>query len=430
MVPHLSVWLDNSLVSSQTDAMTTEDMSVENETSDPWDVAIVGAGPIGLLLAGELAERDIRVAVLERADAPSPIPKANGIVGHSAVELAKRGIIAGTGLRVIRTPRFQFGSVVLDLGMGPRSPLHILPVPQRRLEELLEERAARLGAQLRRGTEVTGVIQDEVGVTVEIEGDAGGRPARLRAHYLVGCDGAHSLVRKQAGIGFPGFTSDAIGRIARVTIPSGLVTRSADRIDIAGVGRLALMRPNQLPGGGFSIAPAADLDRSAPPDLYIVSTHEPRGGADPSDTVTVDELRASLRRVLGAELPFTDAVGIRSTVSNSRQADAYRRGRIFLAGDAAHIFNAGGSALNVGVGDALDLARRLAAVLRGGAAASELDAYEAARRPAGERALRHTRAQAALSRNDASAQALGEIVGGLVSGRSAARSLARLIESA
>ena len=120
------------------------------------------------------------------------------------------------------------------------------------------------------------------------------------------------------------------------------------------------MRPNQLSGGSFSIAPMSVLDRKAPADLYLVSTHEPRGGDEPSDSVSIDELRASLRRVLGVDLPITDATAIRSTVGNSRQADAYRRGRIFLAGDAAHIFNAGGSALNVGIQDALELADRSA----------------------------------------------------------------------
>jgi choline dehydrogenase-like flavoprotein len=128
----MSVWVDRKFLSSQTDAVT-----IETDTPQHWDVAIVGAGPVGLLLAGELAARDIRVVVFERDDAPSPIPKANGVVGHSAVELAKRGILAGAGLRVVSPPQFQFGPLMLKLGLGPRNPLHILPVPQRRLEELL-----------------------------------------------------------------------------------------------------------------------------------------------------------------------------------------------------------------------------------------------------------------------------------------------------
>ena len=366
--------------------------------------------------------------MFERDDAPSPIPKANGVVGRSAVELAKRGVLAGAGLRVVSPPQFQFGPLMLKLGIGPRNPLHILPVPQRRLEELLERRAARHGARVLRGHEVLGFTQDDASVVAAVR--SGHDTSPVSARYLVGCDGAHSLVRKHAGIGFPGYTSDAIVRIARVTIPSDRIARVNDGFDIPGVGQVAAMRPNQLPGGGFTIAPVAVLDAAAPADLYLISTHEPRGDFEPSDTVPLDELRASLRRVLGADLPFTDATAIRSTVGNSRQADVYRLGRVFLAGDAAHIFNAGGSALNIGLQDALDLAGRLIAVVRGGASADELSAYEAARRRAGERALHHTRAQALLARNDDDGRALRAVFSGLVANRATARSLARLLESA
>lgn len=396
------------------------------DAADPWDVVIVGAGPVGLLLAGELAVGGLRVVVWERAESPSAIPKANGVVGHSAVELAKRGVLGGTGLRVVSPPRFQFGPLVLKLGLGPRNPLHILPVPQRRLEEILEHRATAAGAEVRRGHEVVGFSQDDTGVVTEVR--SGTATTQAAARYLVGCDGARSLVRKSAGIDFPGFTGEDISRIARVTITPDRITRKKDAFDIAGVGRVVAMRPNQLAGGSFSIAPVRALDRSAPADLYLISTHEPRGDAEPSDAVSVDELRASLQRVLGSELTFTDATAIRSTVGSSRHADAYRRGRVFLAGDAAHIFNAGGSALNIGLQDAVDLAARLIAVLRDEASPDDLDGYEAARRPSTERALQHTRAQAALSRSDDTSRAVREVIEGLIARRSAARSLARLIE--
>src|SRR6185312_7785945 len=154
----------------------------------------------------------------------------------------------------------------------------------------------------------------------------------------------------------------------------------------------------------------------------------PRENTEPSDSVTIDELRASLHRVLGAELPFTNAVAIRSTVGNSRQAASYRRGRVFLAGDAAHIFNAGGSSLNVGLQDALDLASRLTAVMKAKRPTDTLDEYNATRWPAGLRALEHTRAQAALNRNDANGHALRGVLGTLVGKRSTARRLARMLE--
>jgi 2-polyprenyl-6-methoxyphenol hydroxylase-like FAD-dependent oxidoreductase len=316
---------------------------------------------------------------------------------------------------------------MLELGFGPRNPLHILPVPQCRLEEILEGRARQHGVRVCRAAEVVGFAQDDTGVVAQVR--SGEATTRVRARYLVGCDGARSLVRKHAGIGFPGFTSDEIARIARVSIPSGQITGVDGGFDIAGIGRVASMRSTRQPGGSFSIAPVAVLDPSAPDDLYLVSTHEPRGDAEPSDRLSIEELRESLRRVLGAELPFTEATAIRSTVGNSRQVEAYRLGRVFLAGDAAHIFNAGGSALNIGLQDALELAPRLAAVLRDGGDVDELDAYEALRRPACDTALRQTRAQAALDRNDDGGRALREVVGALVARRSAARSLARMIEN-
>src|SRR5262245_36608674 len=161
-----------------------------SDTPHPCDVVIAGAGPVGLLLASELAAHDLRVAVLERDASPSPVPKANGIVGQSASDLAERGLLAETGLRVISPPRFQFGPLVLDLGAGPGNPLHILPVPQRRLEELLERRAVAHGAQVCRGHEVTGFTQEDAGVVVEVR--AGDTQIPVEARYLVGCDGAHS----------------------------------------------------------------------------------------------------------------------------------------------------------------------------------------------------------------------------------------------
>lgn len=302
-----------------------------------------------------------------------------------------------------------------------------VPNPQRRLEKLLEQRATTQGAQVRRRHEVSGFTPTDSGVTIKV--GVGDATRSVRARYLVGCDGVHSLVRKQAGIEFPGFTSDQVARIARVTIPADQIIPTGDSFDIAGLGRLVGMRPNNLHSGSFfSIAPVSVLDHSAPEDLYLISTHEPRGDAEPNDSVSIDELRASLHRVLGGELPFTQATAIHSIVANSRQADAYRRGRVFLAGDAAHIFNAGGSSLNAGLLDALDLAARLIAVLRERTPTDALDGYESVRHPAGQRVLQHTRTQAMLSRNDENGRALREIVSDLLTSRRAARHLARLIE--
>ncbi|MBS1905413.1 MAG: FAD-dependent monooxygenase [Actinobacteria bacterium] len=398
-------------------------MVTESRTSRP-EVAIVGAGPVGLLLAGELAGSGIRVIVLERSEAASDAPRANGVVGRSAVDLARRGVLKDTRLRVLAVPRFSFGPLVLRLGL--RGPLHILPVPQRRLEQLLETRATRLGAEILRGHEVTTVAQSEDAARLEIRHD--GSALTMTADYAIGCDGAHSLVRHAAGIAFPGLTDDDISRIARVTIPRGRISRTRGGFDIPGVGPVSAMHPQRMPGGSFSIAPAAALDRTAPRDLYLISTRETRGDTAAQDPLPVEELRASLRRVLGTDLPFADASNARSVVGNCRLATAYRSGRLLLAGDAAHVFNAGGASLNVGFQDAFALSAALTAVLRQCAAETELDAYADTRHAAGERAIDHTRIQAALSADDENARALNTVITALLSRRSGARTLARLLE--
>jgi 2-polyprenyl-6-methoxyphenol hydroxylase-like FAD-dependent oxidoreductase len=390
------------------------------------DVIVIGAGPTGLLLAGELATAGARPVVLERALHPAETPKANGVVGRAAVELRRRGVLRGTGLHLVRPPRFRYGPFTLRLGFL-RSPLHILPIPQRRLEELLERRAVGRGAVVLRGHEVTGFEQDATGVTVRLAttDDAG---IELRARYLVGCDGAHSLVRNELGIGFPGTTSTGIVRIARITIPANAATRDSGEIVFPGIGRLALLQQNQTEHGSVTIAPMSELDRSASADLYIVSSHEQRGDAQPTDELSEAELRASLRRVLGADLPFTTAYAARSVVANSRQAECYRHGRAFLAGDAAHIFSAGGSALNIGLNDAIALAETLAAALRGNADETLLDVYQAQRHPAAGRALAHTRVQHALETPGETGEALRGVFAELLKDRAAARRIATLIE--
>lgn len=172
------------------------------------------------------------------------------------------------------------------------------------------------------------------------------------------------------------------------------------------------------------------LDRGAPDDLYLISTHENRHGEETTDTLPEPELRASLQRVLGAELPYTQFESARSNIGNSRLASRYRLGRVLLAGDAAHVFNAGGSALNVGLLDALALAPLLAGVASGAASLESLDAYEAERRPAAERTLAQTRTQSALSRDDELGVALRQLVGSLIASRAASRKVARWLEGA
>lgn len=392
------------------------------------EVLVVGAGPTGLMLAGELAARGARVIVVDAADEPDESPKGNGIIGHAAVRLRRLGVLDGTGLKVVRPPRIAFGPIDLRLGLGPGNPLHLLAIPQRRLEHLLEARAVAHGARVLRGHAVVTVDQSDGDITARLATPGG--EIRATAAFLVGCDGARSTVRKQADIGFPGFTSDRVAHIARLTIQDVAITVQGGEVDLPGIGRFAAFRPNRTAGGSFSIAPAAALDQAQPSDLYIVAAIEPRDQATQSDTPSVDDLRASLRRVLGADLPFTAATALRVTVGNSRQADAYVRGRVLLAGDAAHIFNAGGSSINAGLLDALDLAPRLAAVVKGTALPATIADYETARRAACDRTLAHTRLQSALEKDDEHGDALRTTIGALLRGRAARRSLARMIEAA
>ncbi len=373
------------------------------------DVLIVGAGPTGLMLAGELGLAGVRALVVERDGRPSDLPKANGLVGHIVRVFAARGLLDDQpDLLPLSPPRFPFGPLSLELAGLRLNPLHVLPVPQRRLEAMLESRALALGAILRRGHEVTDIQETSELVVATITGPSG--DDLVTARYLIGCDGAHSFVREHSGIEFPGITSNEISRMARVTLAASAVTAVGDGVLINKELTLKTFRPNRTSTGAITLAPLAMLDPSADADTFILSTAERRASDERGRGLTLDDLRRSVHRVLGADLPIQKADWVRSTVANSRQASAYRVGRRFLVGDAAHVFSAGGSALNVGLLDAFNLGWKLAADVRGQATDGLLDTYQAERRPAGQRAIRQTRAQAALSSAGENMGALRELL--------------------
>jgi 2-polyprenyl-6-methoxyphenol hydroxylase-like FAD-dependent oxidoreductase len=393
------------------------------------NVVIAGAGPNGLMLACELALAGVDPVVLERLPEPSSIPRANGLVGLVVRMLDYRGLLErfGAGAPFVGpVPRYQFGGLPLDLQRLRPSPLHILPIPQRRLELLLGERARELGATIRRGHELLGLAQDGDGVTLDVRGPDG--DYRLRTRYLVGCDGAHSLVRRQAGIGFPGTTSRQVSRLGRVVLPASLTVPGTGELEVPGVGRL---RPTELvrtPRGSLTVAPLAMLDATAGPGVHILSVHEEDPSVDPDAPMTLEELRASVYRVLGVDLPMSQPQWLSRTAGSSRQADRYRAGRVLLAGDAAHLFSAGGSALNVGMLDAVNLGWKLAAEVRGWAPPGLLDTYHAERHAAGERVLMHTRAQAALSAPGEDVDALRHLLGELLAFEQPLRHLAETLD--
>jgi 2-polyprenyl-6-methoxyphenol hydroxylase-like FAD-dependent oxidoreductase len=359
------------------------------------DIVIAGGGPVGLMLASELRLGGVDPVVLEQLPGISEIPKGNGLAGQIVPTLDYRGLF--DRLRQEATwagpvPRFSFGPLQLDFSRLAASPLHILAVPQRRLERALAERLTELGGTVRRGHELTALSQDDDAVTLDARGPGGAY--QLRARYLVGCDGAHSLVRKQAGIAFPGVTSTDISRIGQVRLPTAKITRRGDAVKVPGLGRLQLMGQVRTPRGTYSLAPLARLDKNAPAGVYIVFTSEDDPAADLSAPVTLGELRASAQRVLGGDLPMTDPQRLSRLVGNSRLADRYLSGRVLLAGDAAHVF---GLSLNAGLLDAVNLGWKLAAQVQDRAPGGLLESYHAERHLAGQHGIRFTRAQKALT---------------------------------
>ncbi|GAA3338222.1 FAD-dependent monooxygenase [Amorphoplanes nipponensis] len=377
------------------------------------DVVIAGAGPNGLMLACELALAGARPLVLERLAEPTGEQRANGLVGQIVPMLDRRGLyerLADGPGPPRPTPGFVFGAFPLDLHDLPDNPLYTMLVPQRRIEQMLAARATELGVEIRRGHEVLGLTQDDDSVTVEV---AGAPP--VRASYLVGADGGHSVVRKLAGIDFPGVTrDDTVSRTAHVSVPAGLVEPDGG-LRVPGFGVVPPFLHTRTERGLIAWAPMPGRDP-------LVSVGERRGsGADDDGAMTLAELRAAAARVLGADLPLSAPAGpgphlLRRMVGgNTRLAAAYRAGRVLLVGDAAHVHSAlGGSGLNLGLQDAINLGWKLAAEVRGTAPPGLLDTYESERRPAAERVNMHTRAQSVLIGPGGDVTALRVLLGELL----------------
>jgi 2-polyprenyl-6-methoxyphenol hydroxylase-like FAD-dependent oxidoreductase len=398
------------------------------EETGSSQVVIIGAGPAGLMLAAELCLAGVTPVVLERLPEVSDIPKGNGLVGQIVPVLDYRGLLEP--LRAGSTyagpvPGYGFGPLQLDFSRLGESPLHILATPQRRLEERLAGHLTALGASIRRGHEVTSLTRCDDHVRLDVRGPGGGY--QLRAGYVVGCDGARSLVRKQAGIGFPGVTSTDVSRIGRVRLPAEMIVRGSGAVDVPGVGRLQPMAMTRTDRGRYSLGPLAALDKDAPRDVYIVATIEDNAAADLDTPMTLEELADSVRRVLGAELPMSDPLWLTRTIGNSRIAERYRDGRVLLAGDAAHLFGIGGQ-LSAGMLDAINLGWKLAAEIRGEAPDHLLDSYHAERHAAAELTQLHSRAQKALSAGGPYADALRTLVGDLLSFPDTVRLVGEMIE--
>ncbi|MFD6877805.1 MULTISPECIES: SDR family oxidoreductase [unclassified Streptomyces] len=345
-------------------------------------VIVVGAGPVGLLLAGELRLAGADVVVLDKLTAPTTESRASTLHARTMEILDSRGLLDALG-DIPNDPAGHFGGIAFGLDLPGPYPGQ-WKVPQTRLEEVLGQWAADLGADVRRAHEVTGLTTTGDRVVVEAQGPDG-TSVRLRAAYAVGCDGENSAVRRLGGFEFPG--TDAGRELLRADV-SG--------IDIPG------RRFERLPGG---LAIAA----RRPDGVTRVMVHE-FGAAPRHGQPSFEELADTWKRVTGEDIGGGTPLWVNSFGDASRQAADYRRGRLLLAGDAAHQqMPIGGQALNLGLQDAFNLGWKLAATVAGRAADTLLDSYHEERHTVGQAVRSNVRTQALLLLGGGEVDAIREV---------------------
>lgn len=404
------------------------------------DVVIVGAGPNGLMLAGELGMAGIRPVVLDPMRGPNPQRRANGVIGQGVRILDHRGLyglLADTDQPPELNPRAMFAAFPLDPTLVPDSQIFLLPIQQPRLVEVLAERAREYDVDIRWGHALTGFDQHDDAVTVHITGPDDSYD--LAAKYLVGADGGTSMTRKLAGIGFPGMSShDVTIRMGfDVLPPQEWIDPVSGGLDIPGFGRVPPLRFYRAERGVFAYGALGRRAAVLVFELDSSAREDPRDNDVDGSPMSLGELEASAKRVLGTDMPLrptsSDApLDLRRFCGiNSRIASRYQAGRVILAGDAAHVHSPmGGPGLNLGLQDAVNLGWKLAAVVSGRVDPTLLHTYETERRRAAERVIMHSRAQLALVRPGPEVTALRDLFSELVTDPDVARRLNNLISGA
>jgi 2-polyprenyl-6-methoxyphenol hydroxylase-like FAD-dependent oxidoreductase len=362
-------------------------------------VVIVGGGPTGLMLAGELAWAGVGVAIVERRASQDLVGSRSGGLHSRTIEVFDQRGIADRFLAEGQKAQVAgFAGVPLDISDFPTRHPYGLGLWQNHIERILADWVHELAVPIYRGVEVTGFALDDTGVDVKL---SDGRS--LRAKYLVGCDGGRSLVRKAAGIAFPGSDPTTSNLIAVAELaeepPEWGIRR--DALGIHSLGRVE-----------YEIRDGQVVYKDEGPVGVMVTERHVGATTEP----TLRDLSEALIAVYGTDYGIHSPTSISRFTDAARQAASYRKGRVLLAGDAAHVHPPdGGQGLQTGVQDAVNLGWKLAQVVKGTSAESLLDTYHAERHPVAARVLRNTMASVALRHEDERTKALCDTMAELLS---------------
>lgn len=361
------------------------------------DVVIVGGGPTGMMLAGELRLAGVDVVVLERRATPELEGSRGGGIHARSIELldqrgiAERFLEAGTTMQAA-----TFGGTALDLGALPTRHPYTLALFQRDIEPLLLEWAEGLGASVERGVEVVGVAQDDEGADALLSSGES-----VRARYVVGADGGRSAVRRSAGIAMVGPDATRSSIIAELRLEGE--PRQLRKVDERGVHGVHPIGDGQV--------------------RVVLTEPELRRGDEPM----LDDVRRGLVAAFGSDFGAHSPTWLSRFTDATRQAERYREGRVLLAGDAAHVHSpTGGQGIGLGLQDAVNLGWKLGLVVRG-LAGELLESYHAERHPAGARALGYTMAQSLFQRADPRQEALRDLLDEVLAVEGAHEPIAALI---